>query len=71
MWWILHEEREHPYHLQRVQLLQPDDYPKHAEFAQWFLQKDAVDPIFPASTLFMDETSFTREGVFNAHNLHV
>ena len=28
LWRILHEERVHPYHLQRVQLLQPDDYPK-------------------------------------------
>ena len=71
VWRILHEDREHPYHLQRVQLLQPDDYPKHVEFAEWFLQKGAVDSVFPVSVLFTDEASFIREGVFNTHNLHV
>ena len=54
-----------------MQLLQPDDFPKHVEFAQWFMQKGAVDPIFPASVLLTDEASFTREGVFNALILYV
>ena len=54
-----------------MQLLQPDDYRKRVEFAQWFMQKGAVDPIFPASVLFTDEALFTRQGVFNTHNLQV
>ena len=31
---ILHDQRVHSYHLQSVQLLQPDDYLKRAELAQ-------------------------------------
>lgn len=68
---ILNEENFHAYHLQRVQLLNPDDYPKRVRFAQWFLEESANDPNFPAYVLFTDEATFTREGVFNHHNQHL
>lgn len=61
----------HPFHLQRVWLFQVDDYPNHVEFRQWFLQKTSIDPNFPTHVLFTDETSSTREGVFNSHNFHL
>lgn len=71
VWRILNEERLHPFHLQRVQLLEAEDYPKRVTFCQWFMQRTAVDPNFPTYVLFTDEASFTREGVFNTHNSHV
>ena len=58
------------YHLQRVQLLKPEDYPLCKAFATWFLQQRATDRAFAASVLFTDEAYFTRNGVFNHHNAH-
>ncbi|GFY09750.1 DUF4817 domain-containing protein [Trichonephila clavipes] len=57
----------HPFHVQRVQSLQPDDPPRRATFAQWFLNQIAADMHFASSVLFCDEATFSREGVFNTH----
>lgn len=68
---VLQCEGLHPFHVQRVQLLQPDDYPQRVVFAQWFINQSAADPHFASSVLFSDEATFTREGVFNTHNAHI
>ncbi|GFW76771.1 DUF4817 domain-containing protein [Trichonephila clavipes] len=57
----------HPFHVQRVQSLQPDDSPRCVTFAQWFLNQIAADMHFTSSVLFCDEATFSREGVFNTH----
>ncbi|GFX02091.1 DUF4817 domain-containing protein [Trichonephila clavipes] len=57
----------HPFHVQRVQSLQPDDPPRRVTFAQWFLNQIAADMHFASSVLFCDEATFSREGVFNTH----
>ncbi|GFX00424.1 uncharacterized protein TNCV_2090741 [Trichonephila clavipes] len=61
----------HPFHVQRVQSLQPDDPPRRVTFAQWFLNQIAADMHFASSVLFCDEATFSREGVFNTHNAHM
>lgn len=71
VWRILHEERMHPYHVQQVQSLHPDDYPRRAAFVQWMLGMRNTDPRLPALVLFSDEATFSREGIFNMHNQHV
>jgi hypothetical protein len=38
IWRTLHEYRLHPYHLQRVQPLKPEDPPLRIAFCQWLLQ---------------------------------
>ncbi|GBO14990.1 hypothetical protein AVEN_77152-1 [Araneus ventricosus] len=53
--------------LQRVE----DHYTPRVKFARWFLQQLAAQPDFSAHVLFTDETTFTREGISNTHNLHV
>ncbi|GFW01257.1 DUF4817 domain-containing protein [Trichonephila clavipes] len=61
----------HPFHVQRVQSLQPDDPLRRVTFAQWFPNQIAADMHFASSVLFCDEATFSREGVFNTHNAHM
>ncbi|GBL91800.1 hypothetical protein AVEN_172730-1 [Araneus ventricosus] len=71
VWRVLRDERLHPYHVQKVQALIPADYAPLVEFAHWFLQQLTAQPDFSAHALFTDESTFTREGNSNTHNLHV
>lgn len=68
---VLQGEALHPFHVQRVQLLQPEDPPRRVAFAQWFLNRSAADMHFASSVLFSDESIFSREGMFNTHNAHM
>ncbi|GFV38866.1 uncharacterized protein TNCV_2814821 [Trichonephila clavipes] len=61
----------HPFHVQRVQSLQPDDPSRRVTFAQWFLNQIAADMHFASFVLFCGEATFSREGVFNTHNAHM
>ncbi|GFU34270.1 uncharacterized protein TNCV_4976271 [Trichonephila clavipes] len=67
----LHEDRMHPYHLQRVQAITPDDYPRRLNFAFWYLHQTAENQTFPADVLFTDEATFTRPCMFNMHNSYL
>ncbi|GBM84915.1 hypothetical protein AVEN_23714-1 [Araneus ventricosus] len=71
VWRVLRDEGLHPYHVQKVQALIPADYAPRVEFARWFLQQLAAQPDFNVHVLFTDESTFTREGISNTHNLHV
>jgi len=68
---ILKEEKMHAFHYTRVQHLQPEDYPQRKTFCKHFLREAAQDPRFPSRVIFSDESLFTREGVFNSHNMHL
>ena len=52
------KDRMRPYHLQRVQLLIPDNYFPHFDFDHWYLQKTTANQIVPANILFTDEAIF-------------
>ncbi|GBM51915.1 hypothetical protein AVEN_184012-1, partial [Araneus ventricosus] len=71
VWRVLRDEGLHPYHVQKVQALIPADYAPRVEFACWFLQQIAAQPDFSAHVFFTDESTFTREGISNTHNLHI
>lgn len=70
VWRMLHEQLLYPYHFQRVQAMNADDYPRRRVFCQWFMHKVAQDRQFPNYVLFTEECTFTRGGMFNTHNLH-
>lgn len=70
VWRILHEEQLYPYHTQRVQALQPEEYPQRIQFCEWVLEQEALNPEFLSDVLATDESIFTRNGVFNIHNTH-
>jgi hypothetical protein len=46
IWRTLHEQGLHPYHLQRVQHLKPEDPPRRIAFCQWLLQRIDEEPNF-------------------------
>lgn len=71
VWNVLHDQMLYPYHVQRVQGLQPTDYHPRRNFFQWFLRMDAENPQFLSRILFTDEAGFTKDGIFNFHNTHV
>lgn len=67
IWRILHGAELYPYHLQRVQVLEPQDYQARLGFCQWFLGQHHD---FRWNVLFTDEAQFTRDGINNFHNQH-
>ena len=66
VWRILHEDR-----LQRVQGLKSEDLHRRVRFCQWCLEQCGRHPRFLWKLLFTDEAMFTRDGIFNFHNVHI
>ena len=58
-----------PYHPQIVQKLKAEDQTARISFAEFILQKIAVDPNFLRKIIFSDEALFHLEGGINKHNL--
>jgi len=71
LWRILHEDRLYPYNLQRVQGLTTENLPRRLRFCQWCLEQCVLYPQFLWKLLFTDEAMFTRDGIFNFHNVHI
>lgn len=71
VWRILRDRNVHPYHIQKVQELIPDDFLPRQNFSEWLLRQVRRDPHFLSKILFTDEASFSRDGIFNTHNFHV
>jgi hypothetical protein len=46
IWRTLHEQGLHPYHLQRIQHLKPEDPPRRIAFCQWLFQQIGREPNF-------------------------
>lgn len=67
---ILHENQFHPYHFTQVQALEPQDYAPRIQFCRWLLNADIEQAQFLKKILYTDESKFTRDGVFNIHNMH-
>jgi hypothetical protein len=69
----------HPYHIQKVQALLPEDYPRRVEFCQitmfiikcLFIIKCENYEMFLNNILFTDEAKFSRAGIVNLHNTHI
>ena len=68
--WQVHDQQLHPYHLQKVHALLEEDYPRRVQFAEWYLQQCILQPQFSSLVLFIDECTFTRNGILNLHNMH-
>lgn len=70
VWRLLRRQQLHPFHLQKVHELTPEDYPRRQQFCQWLQERHLNDPMFIRRILFTDEAMFTRAGVINSHNMH-
>ena len=65
MWRAVHEEDLHPYHVHRVQRLEPGDPAQRMDFCHWI----TAHPHLLSVILFTDEASFTRDGINNSRNV--
>jgi hypothetical protein len=68
---ILQDEDLYPYHYSQVQGLMPHDYHHHLQYCEWLLREHEHVPGFLKHILWLDEATFTCEGVFNSHNSHL
>ncbi|RZC38176.1 HTH Tnp Tc3 2 domain containing protein, partial [Asbolus verrucosus] len=71
VWRTLKEQGLHPYHVQKVQALKPEDFPRRIYFCEWLLANQAENPNFAANILATDEAGFSRNGIHNGHNTHI
>lgn len=67
---ILRNELLYPYHVQKVQRLLDNDFPRRATFCEWFRETEIRHPNLRSVILFTDECCFTKDGVLNYHNIH-
>lgn len=66
---ILRASGRHPYHFQKVQhLVQERDYENRTFFARFFLQLETLVPDVVDVTMFLDESTFTPDGMYNHKN---
>lgn len=67
VWRVIKREQLHPYHVQKVQRLEPGDEVARRGFCRWILgHRRSIRRI-----LFTDEAQFTRDGMTNTKNSHV
>ncbi|KOB69989.1 Uncharacterized protein OBRU01_16139 [Operophtera brumata] len=67
---ILKRRKFDPYHVTRVQTLQPRDFAARVTFCRLMLDKIEEDSEFFDIILWSDESSAKRDGFLNLHNLH-
>jgi hypothetical protein len=67
VWRTRNENRLHPYHLQKVQHLQPEDPAHCLDFCNWLNENLHLYRYI----LFSDEAQFTWDGINNTRNSHV
>jgi len=60
-----------PFHLQKVQKLQPEDFQRRINFANFVINQVEIDEDFLSKIIFTDEARFTRDGKFNIHINHL
>lgn len=60
----------HPYHVQRVQTLQPRDYAQRVVFCRRMLRQMREDNDWFDTILWSDESTCRKDGFMNMHNLH-
>ena len=67
VWRTLHAEDMYPYHVQRVQHLEPGDLAARLNLCKWLNGSRQLHRYI----MFTDEAQFNRDGVNNTHNSHV
>lgn len=67
---ILRKHKWHPFSLQLVQHLKPEDLRRRVEFCEFILVKVGEDSNFLENIIWSDESKFCKNGMFNRHNHH-
>lgn len=71
VWQILRSQQLFPYHVQRVLVLLPADYPNRNAFCVRIQENCARDPLFLSRVLFTAKAGFNRNGILNYHKNHI
>lgn len=66
----LHENNLKPFHFCKVQPLYENDNVARMAFCTTMQNRIQDEPNFVQKILWTDECTFTRDGVFNSHNMH-
>lgn len=66
---ILRKDKRQPYKYTKVQALLPRDRPIREAYCRWLQSKMNDDPEFIYNVMWTDESTFTRNGIWNRHNL--
>jgi len=67
VWRTLHTEGMYPYHIQRIQCLEPADMCSQFELCRWINSNSHMI----RNILFTDEAHFTRDEVNSTRNSHL
>jgi len=70
VWRTINTEDLYPYHCLRIHGLENVDHQQCVQFCRWLLHNEVEDCGFLQSILWTEESTFTREGVFNVQNSH-
>lgn len=72
LWRILHLDLHlHPYKVHLTQELKPADHGQRRTYANWVLEKQAVDADFSNKIFFSDEAHFSLGGYVNKQNCRI
>ncbi|CAH1115337.1 unnamed protein product [Psylliodes chrysocephalus] len=63
VWNILKRNLLYPYHIQGVQALLPDDFPRRVALCHWMQERMRQDALFLRKILFTDEANFSRDAI--------
>lgn len=67
---VLRRHKFHPYHIQRVQELNENDFLSRINFCNWAINRNQVENNFFGNLLFTDEAVFHKDGRVNTRNTH-
>lgn len=67
---VLKRVKWHPFKFRKVQALLPRDRVIRMGYCRWLQEKIAESPTFLSYILWTDESTFTRNGMWNRHNYH-
>lgn len=70
IWKILKKHKYRPYKYSLTQNLHQDDNIRRIQFCEWFIIKSQDDPDIYRKIIWSDESKFTKNGLFNRHNVH-
>ncbi|CAG9786978.1 unnamed protein product [Diatraea saccharalis] len=68
---VLRRNRMRPYKIHKVQALIPEDLPRRRTFCRWLLDQQQRLPGFIQHVIWTDESTFTRNGMWNRRNSHL
>lgn len=68
---VLRKDRQHPYRIHKVQALIPGDATRRVTYCRWLIDRQRLNRLFISRVVWSDESTFTRNGMWNRRNAHI